>query len=547
MSENMSRRDFLRLGALAALNVACFSVGMPRSALALSPKEGGMAGLLDSTAVAPEINEVAYLSAEEQIRRFKAGDLSPVDVLEAQMERIRKFNGPLNTGGEEPRDFMSFNGKVNAITYEHFGDALKAARQAERRYKAGTARSLEGVTVAIKDENDVRGWRVTMGSVILRDAPPCEENTAIIDMLLAEGAILHIQTTVPELYLHTQTWSRLWGVTRNPWNLHYAVGGSSGGSGAALAAGFTTLATGSDMGGSIRIPSSLCGLYGFKPPFGRVPTSEISYETLGPMARTFGDMALMQNVISGPHPKVHSSLRPDLDYPSTYGGLEGVRIALDYFDGWIDEGIDPSVRESLDDAARILRGLGAVVDEVRLGWRYDDMFPIFVNGLLSSGMGGMMLGLGEYKEQLTTYAAKFAETMGDKGPGELAKADDYTTLLHRQLQDEVFGKGYSALLAPTLATPYYPADNDPTTDTVMVNGKPVGGNRFVFTYPWNLLSRYPVVDVPVGIADNNVPMGMQVIGNTFDDLAAFRVAHAYSQAGFRLYHGSRFPDYRDKA
>ena len=185
-------------------------------------------------------------------------------------------------------------------------------------------------------------------------------------MLLSEGAILHIQTTVPELYIHSQTWSRLWGVTRNPWNLHYAVGGSSGGSGAALAAGFTTLATGSDMGGSIRIPASLCGLYGFKAPFGRVPTSETTFETLGPLARTFDDMVLMQNVITGPHPKVHAALRPKLDYPRTYGGLKGVRIALDYFESWIPEGIDPSVREALADAAAVLRGQGPLW--TRSGW-----------------------------------------------------------------------------------------------------------------------------------------------------------------------------------
>jgi len=106
------------------------------------------------------------------------------------------------------------------------------------------------------------------------------------------------------------------------------------------------------MGGSIRIPASLCGLYGFKAPFGRVPTSETTFETLGPLARTFDDMVLMQNVITGPHPKVHAALRPKLDYPRTYGGLKGVRIALDYFESWIPEGIDPSVREALADAIR---------------------------------------------------------------------------------------------------------------------------------------------------------------------------------------------------
>lgn len=376
MTLTMKRRDFLRFSAIAAVEAGLFSLGVSRPALASPPQKEGL----------------AYLTAVEQIKYYKEGALSPLDVLKAQIERIKKYNGPLNVGGQEIKDYMKFNGKVNAVTYEHFESAIQAAQESEQRYKAGSARALEGVTVAVKDENDVQGWRVTMGSVMLKDAPAAGENAAIIDMLLSEGAILHIQTTVPELYIHTQTWSRLWGVTRNPWNLYYAAGGSSGGSGAALAAGFTTLATGSDMGGSIRIPASLCGLYGFKAPFGRVPTSETTFETLGPLARTFDDMALMQNVIAGPHPKVHASLRPRLDYPQTYQSLKGVKIALDYFGDWMKEGIDPAVRDSLAQAAEVLREQGAVVDEVKLGWKYADQFQTYMNGLASTGIGAMLLG-----------------------------------------------------------------------------------------------------------------------------------------------------------
>lgn len=135
--------------------------------------------------------------------------MSPVDVLRAQIDRIKRCNGPLNTSGREIKDFMAFNGKVNAITYEHFDQAMKAARKSEKRYRDKTARELEGLTVAIKDENDVAGWRTTMGSVLLEDAPVAKENAAIIDMLLDQGAVLHIQTTVPEFYIHAQTWSRL--------------------------------------------------------------------------------------------------------------------------------------------------------------------------------------------------------------------------------------------------------------------------------------------------------------------------------------------------
>lgn len=531
MTTNIKRRDFLRLSAIAALEAGLFSLGVPRSAPATPVQKEGL----------------AYLTAVEQIKYYKQGALSPVDVLKAQIERIQKYNGPLNTSGQELKDPMRFNGKVNAVAYEHFGQAMKAAGESEQRYRAGTARTLEGVTVAVKDENEVRGWRVSMGSLILKDSPLIKENAAIIDMLLSEGAVLHIQTTVPEFYIHTQTWSRLWGVTRNPWNLHYAVGGSSGGSGAALAAGFTTLATGSDMGGSIRIPASLCGLYGFKAPFGRVPTSETTFETLGPLARTFEDMALMQNAVAGPHPKVHAALRPKLDYPLKYESLKGVKIALDYFEDWLPEGIDASVRDSLRNAAEVLRGQGAVVEEVRLGWTNAQIFPVYMNGLLSTGIGAMLLAAEPQQELMTSYARQALKSARNGGPEAMAAADELAAGLHRHLQQEVFGKGCRALLMPTLATPYFPADNDPTKDTLTINGKPVKGPGYILTYIWNLLSRYPVVDVPVGVAPNNIPMGMQVVGNTFDDLAAFRVAAGYARTGLRLYHGDLFPDYRDKA
>ena len=190
MTTAMKRRDFLRLSAIAAIEAGLLTFGLSRPALASPAEKEGL----------------AYLTALEQIQYYREGKLSPVDVLTAQIQRIRKYNGPLNTSGEALKDHMKFNGQVNAITYEHFDQAMKAAKESEKRYKTGSARVLEGVTVAIKDENDVRGWRVTMGSIALKDAPPSKENAAIIDMLLSAGAVLHIQTTVPEFYIHGQTW-----------------------------------------------------------------------------------------------------------------------------------------------------------------------------------------------------------------------------------------------------------------------------------------------------------------------------------------------------
>jgi amidase len=474
--------------------------------------------------------ELCYLSATEALQLFKEKKLSPVDVLKAQIERIEALNG-----------------KVNCITYKHFDSALEQARESESRYLKGNPRPLEGITMAIKDENEVEGWVITMGSLLLKDASPAEENSAMIDMLQEAGTVMHIQTTVPEFYLAGSCWTRLWGVTRNPWNLEYTPGGSSGGSGAALAAGFTTLATGSDMGGSIRIPSSMCGLYGFKPPFGRVPTSDIAYESLGPIARNFTDMTLMQQVISGPHPKVHSVLRPKLDYPLEYEGIKGWKLAIDYGASLIEP--DSSVREAMDKAIEQLRSLGCIVDEVDIGFKYED-FDIWARGLLSTEMGMLIVEAAQHKEFLTQYVANFVEKHGGKlGPEQAAEAAGLTTLFHRKLQDMVYGQGYQALLMPTMLTPYFYADHGmtPEKDHLMFNGKVEKSWNFATTWVWNMLNRYPVMNVPIGIAPNSIPLGMQIIGNTFDDLTAFRVAAAYAAAAPPLFMGDAFPDFRDEA
>jgi amidase len=320
---------------------------------------------------------LAYLSAVQARELFTSKQLSPLEVLDAQIAQIEARNP-----------------EVNAITYLHLDEARAAARTAERRYAQGDPRPLEGITVGVKDDQLVKGWITTYGSLLFQDYQ-ASENSPMIDKLSAAGAIFSIQTTVPEFMFHAATWSYLWGVTHNPWNLAVTPGGSSGGSAAALAAGFCTLATGSDMGGSIRIPASLCGLYGFKPPFGRVAPSADSYDLVsaaeGPLARTFGDMALMQDVITGPHPHSYLALRPKLDYPLTYPGIEGWVLAYDpEFMG----APDTDYRRNSDQAVQTLIDLGAEVREVHLPWNLDTVNDTLIEGgLLATTFGAGIAAL----------------------------------------------------------------------------------------------------------------------------------------------------------
>ena len=312
----------------------------------------GMASLASpfGRAFAGSDQDLIYMSAGEQLKLFQAKKLSPVEVLKAQI-----------------RQAEAVEDKVNAFTYTHYDEAMAAAKESEERYRQGTPRALEGITVAVKDEYDKVGWITTAGSKVLKDNVATSNHPAV-DKLLEAGAVIHAQTTVPEMYFAAVTWTDLWGVTRNPWNLHYAVGGSSGGSGASLAAGTTTLATGSDMGGSTRIPCAFNGLYGYKPPYARnAPSPSSTFllpATEGPMARDFTDMVRLQNVMVGPAPYTPTSLRPALELPLDYEGIKGMKIAYDMDQSWAQ--IDPDVVRNSEAALKVLEGQGAIVEEIDL-------------------------------------------------------------------------------------------------------------------------------------------------------------------------------------
>ncbi len=494
-------------------------------------------------------DELAYMPATTLIELFKQGIVTPSEVLEAQIQRVKKYNGEYNTSLRDLKDELdTFNaGKVNAITFDNFEEARKLAKEAELRYRNGTARRLEGITVCVKDEFAVKGWRTQSGSILLKDSEPSDHDDPIIKKLRAEGAIFVFQTTVPEMYISPMTWTRLYGVTRNPWNLYYGSGGSSGGSGAALAAGFCTLATGSDMGGSIRIPAAMNGVYGFKAPFGRVATSDNAYETCGPLARTFDDLVLMQDIVCGPHPAVQSSLRPKLDYPKEYPSVKGQKIAVAYFKNWTEDGLDPDVVHSMDTVVKTLQQAGAQVDKIEIDIDGKEFAEKYAKGIMSSDMYVLYMSIKDSMDETCTYTKKIGKVCASVSPEDQVAATGALADLHNQIQEKVFEKNYIALIMPTLVSPRFPADLEATPEKLVdVNGHNYPGTRAILTPLWNLASRYPVVNVPVELSGKNVPVGVQVVGNTYDDLAAFRVASALSKKLAPFYQEGRFPDFRNK-
>lgn len=475
-----------------------------------------------SAARAESDDPLSYASVDELVALFRARKASPVELLKAQIKRIEALNS-----------------KINCITYEHFDQALKEAQQSEDRYRRGDARPLEGITVAIKDEFGRPGWRVTQGSLVYKDSPAMTENNAIIDSLEAAGAVMPFQTTVPEFYLFIGASTRAWGTTHNPWNLAYSPGGSSAGSGAALAAGFATLAMGSDMGGSIRIPASQNGLYGFRPPFGRVASGEVSFSTSGPLARRCDDLVHLQNAIVGPSDKVMAAIRPRLDYPSQYPDLSGWRIAVDW--GAAVAEVIPSVKAAMQDGVDALRKAGCVVDEVDCGFSKDQKL-VFIRGLMATSMGTSIDIANANRDLLSPYMAEVIDLVGAVGPRQAEEAEALVERLHRQVQQRVFGKGYNVLLMPTMATPLVRADmfKSKADNVDMWTGTGFGA---ALTWPWNLLNRYPVLDVPLGLVDEGMPSGMQVIGQTFADLDTFQFASNWARLRPALFADGRFPTF----
>ncbi len=446
--------------------------------------------------------ELCYLSGTEALSQFGQGHLSPVELMEALVSRSEVLQ-PL----------------INAFTDSFFDQAMDQARLAEKRYRKGSARKLEGLPVAVKDELRLKGTRRTSCSMVHRNRVD-DESDVIIDRLLRAGAIVIAKTAAPEFCLLGSCHSELFGVTRNPWDLTLTPGGSSGGTGAALAAGMTTLGTGTDIGGSIRIPAAQCGIVGYKPPYGRNPEVPVFnldfYSHSGPMTRSVSDVALMQNVISGPHNQDIATLRSrmKLNVSDTLPDLKGWKIAWSMNLGFMD--IDASVENNTLDALRLLGDLGAVVEQVDLDWTEEIIQAAHAYWSHNWAVNIAHL-LDTHRESLTDYAIHFIERASGSGPQDYLHSLQTTVDMYRSfgpMMDQ-----YDLFVCPTLATNKIPAEYTWPDSEVIINNQSVVTHeeKWSLTYPFNMLSRCPVLALPSGFAENGVPTGIQMVSRTFND------------------------------
>ncbi|MBT4890190.1 MAG: amidase [Rhodospirillales bacterium] len=458
--------------------------------------------------------DLCYLSATETLKLFKRRKLSPVELMQAIIKRTEKV---------EP--------VINAFTETFFDRAMDQARKSEARYmkKGARLRKLEGLPLAIKDELPVKGDPCTAGSLIYKDAI-ADETAVFAQRLLNAGAINHARTTTPEFCCAAVTTSRIWGTTRNPWNPNFTPGGSSGGSAASLAAGTSMLATGSDIGGSVRIPASCCGVVGFKPPYGRIPEMPVFnldfYCHEGPLARTVSDTILMQNVVAGPHPTDITSIKPKLTIPSTFKSIRGWRIAYSLDLGYFK--ISKEVRENTLRAVEVYRSLGCKVEEVKVPWTEESGLAAwnYLSHLFGASYGPY---LKKYGHLMTPYARAFIE-----GGVKSKSADFVNSLVTAADMYSWFGpmmENYDVFICPTTTKSGIAANPKMDYDSYKAAGKSMpDALSWCMTYPFNMLSRCPVLSVPSGHGKNGVPTGIQIVGRTFADTTVFRAASAFEKA-----------------
>jgi Asp-tRNA(Asn)/Glu-tRNA(Gln) amidotransferase A subunit family amidase len=458
-------------------------------------------------------DELSYMTAAEALPLFRKKELSPVDLLLAVIRRSEAVNA-----------------RLNALTATYYERALEQARKAEAAYSRsdGFARPLEGVPVAIKDFHPIAGEITTCGSVTLKDNRP-DTTAPTVQRLLDAGAIMHCRTTTPEFAFGITTHSKLFGVTRNPWNLDYSPCGSSGGAGAAVAAGMTTLADGTDSGGSIRAPASACGVFGFLPPYGRNPSDRrFRYESLlryGPITRSVADAALMQNVMCGPHPEDPATVPDGYRLPAELEPVKGCKIALSMNLGFYE--IDREVESAVRDGARALSEVGCDVSEIELGWTNEvaDAINVYVEYLVHASSAHL---LPEWEEELTPHIKALIARGAKLKASTVAYFTSVRIAMYQSIQPVL--QQYDLLICPTLAAPGVLAEHNNMDPNFTINGKPVGAYlEWGLTYPFNMLGYLPVASVPCGFTREGIPIGMQIVARPFDDLSVFRAAATFER------------------
>ena len=455
--------------------------------------------------------DIALLSASEMRRRVTAGELSPVEIVEACLARIEQHNGTINA-------VVTLNDR-----------AVDEARALQNRLAAGDDPGpLTGIPVGIKDVTETAGMRTTYGSPMFADHVP-DTDALVVRRFKEAGAIIVGKTNTPEFATGGHTFNDVFGATRNPWDTDVSAGGSTGGGAAGLASGMIALAQGTDLGGSLRIPASFCGVVGLRPSPGMITTwpSALLWddmEVTGGMGRTAEDVALLLAAVA--RPSKISPWRQSIEGRNfvevvQQGMPSGVKIA--YCPDVAGIGIDKEIQAVCREAAMELCQSGAGVDEIELDLSYGWGAFLALRALWMVARQHSRLDvLDEFGPNLAANVRAGLELKSE----ELARAQRDRGRMWEQFYE--FFQSYDYLLTPCMAVPPFPVEqNYPET---------IDGRHMKTYIDWVAptfvlsLTGLPIASVPAGLDSGGLPVGLQVVGGPQGEEHVLAVAQEIQRA-----------------
>jgi amidase/aspartyl-tRNA(Asn)/glutamyl-tRNA(Gln) amidotransferase subunit A len=449
-------------------------------------------------------SDIRLLSAKELMDAYKKKTLSPVEAMKTVLVQAEAVNQHINA-------LFSIEPEM----------AMEEARKSEERWQQGNPRGdLDGLPVTVKDSIKAKGLPHWRGCKAFKGTAPVQEDAPPSARLKEAGAIIFAKTTQPDLGMLASGVSSAHGIVRNAWNTDYNTGGSSAGAASSVAACVTPCSIGSDIGGSVRLPASHCGVFGFKPTNGRI--AHIPPDPMrcaGPLTRTVADAALMLNVLTKPDERDYWALPPTKEnfYSDLKINLKGLKLGM-LLDIGFGPSVDSVVRQAVEKAANLFEEAGAIVEPISLSFDFDPLEAIERFFMVRCSLEYNSFTR-EQKQNVLPYIRQWSGAAQDISAVELMAA----IAAIEQTKAVIFKafKNFDYILSPVMPVIGFAADAlGPDPD------KPIAHIGYTCLYNQ---SRQPAASICCGFAENGLPIGLQIIGHQFDDLGVLQLANSYEQ------------------